>query len=104
MRFNLKDKEVIELGNTLANLLSNLDLRVGMSLSSVNDNLKKLTHNLKNSDIRFGNLENFFPYESCISSTNVACHGIPDSKKIQNESLIKVDIVLAKFDAYVDSC
>ena len=38
-----------------------------------------------------------FPRSSCISVNNIACHGIPDDRRIQNGDILSIDITVSSF-------
>lgn len=42
-----------------------------------------------------------FPKSICTSVNNVACHGIPDSRPLQDGDILNVDITVSSFISYV---
>ncbi|XP_028283031.1 methionine aminopeptidase 1D, mitochondrial isoform X2 [Parambassis ranga] len=94
----LKDKEQIEglaRACQLARhvlLLAGRSLKVGMTTDEIDFIVHQETikHNAYPSPLRYGG----FPKSVCTSVNNVVCHGIPDSRKLEDGDIINVDVTV----------
>ncbi|CAL1579866.1 unnamed protein product [Knipowitschia caucasica] len=78
-------------------LLAGQGLQVGMTTDEIDYIVHQETikHNAYPSPLRYGG----FPKSVCTSVNNVVCHGIPDSRKLQNGDIINIDVTVY-FDGY----
>ncbi|CAL8281413.1 unnamed protein product [Lota lota] len=99
----LKDEEQIE-GLTKACqlarqvlLLAGRCIKVGMTTDEIDFIVHQETikHNAYPSPLRYGG----FPKSVCTSVNNVICHGIPDSRQLQDGDIINVDVTVY-FEGY----
>ncbi|KAJ3595301.1 hypothetical protein NHX12_004605 [Muraenolepis orangiensis] len=99
----LKDQEQIE-GMTKACqlarkvlLLAGRCLKVGMTTDEIDYivHQEAIKHNAYPSPLRYGG----FPKSVCTSVNNVMCHGIPDSRQLQDGDIINVDVTVY-FEGY----
>lgn len=69
-----------------------LNLQVGVST----DELDKYLHDLiiKNSAYPSPLLYQGFPKSICTSVNHIACHGIPDDRKLQSGDIVTVDVTV----------
>lgn len=60
------------------------------------DEIDKLIHELCIANNAYPSPLNYrgFPKSVCTSVNNVACHGIPDDRKLENGDIINVDITV----------
>ncbi|XP_037643473.1 methionine aminopeptidase 1D, mitochondrial isoform X2 [Sebastes umbrosus] len=73
-------------------LLAGRSLRVGMTTDEIDFIVHQETikHNAYPSPLRYGG----FPKSVCTSVNNVVCHGIPDSRQLQDGDIINVDVTV----------
>ncbi|XP_028988796.1 methionine aminopeptidase 1D, mitochondrial [Betta splendens] len=94
----IKDQEQVE-GLTRACqlarhvlLLAGRSLKVGMTTDEIDFIVHQETirHNAYPSPLQYGG----FPKSVCTSVNNVVCHGIPDSRQLQNGDIINIDVTV----------
>ncbi|XP_068605137.1 methionine aminopeptidase 1D, mitochondrial [Brachionichthys hirsutus] len=73
-------------------LLAGRSLKVGMTTDEIDFIVHQETiqHNAYPSPLRYGG----FPKSVCTSVNNVVCHGIPDSRKLQDGDIINIDVTV----------
>ncbi|TMS10086.1 Integrin alpha-6 [Larimichthys crocea] len=73
-------------------LLAGRSLKVGMTTDEIDFIVHQETikHNAYPSPLRYGG----FPKSVCTSVNNVVCHGIPDSRQLQDGDIINVDVTV----------
>lgn len=73
-------------------LLAGRSLRVGMTTDEIDFIVHQETimHNAYPSPLRYGG----FPKSVCTSVNNVICHGIPDSRPLQDGDIINIDVTV----------
>lgn len=73
-------------------LLAGRSLKVGMTTDEIDFIVHQETikHNAYPSPLRYGG----FPKSVCTSVNNVVCHGIPDSRRLQDGDIINVDVTV----------
>ncbi|KAK1878984.1 Methionine aminopeptidase 1D mitochondrial [Dissostichus eleginoides] len=73
-------------------LLAGRSLRVGMTTDDIDFIVHQETikHNAYPSPLRYGG----FPKSVCTSVNNVICHGIPDSRQLEDGDIINVDVTV----------
>lgn len=73
-------------------LLAGRSLRVGMTTDEIDFIVHRETieHNAYPSPLRYGG----FPKSVCTSVNNVVCHGIPDSRPLQDGDIINIDVTV----------
>ncbi|XP_059915520.1 methionine aminopeptidase 1D, mitochondrial [Gadus macrocephalus] len=78
-------------------LLAGSCLKVGMTTDEIDFIVHQETikHNAYPSPLRYGG----FPKSVCTSVNNVICHGIPDSRQLQDGDIINVDVTVY-FEGY----
>ncbi|XP_041847513.1 methionine aminopeptidase 1D, mitochondrial isoform X2 [Melanotaenia boesemani] len=73
-------------------LLAGRSLKVGMTTDEIDFIVHQETirHNAYPSPLRYGG----FPKSVCTSVNNVVCHGIPDSRKLEDGDIINIDVTV----------
>ncbi|TNN77017.1 Methionine aminopeptidase 1D, mitochondrial [Liparis tanakae] len=73
-------------------LLAGRSLRVGMTTDDIDliVHQETIKHNAYPSPLRYGG----FPKSVCTSVNNVVCHGIPDSRPLEDGDIINVDVTV----------
>ncbi|KAI3375068.1 hypothetical protein L3Q82_021582, partial [Scortum barcoo] len=73
-------------------LLAGRCLRIGMTTDEIDFIVHQETikHNAYPSPLRYGG----FPKSVCTSVNNVVCHGIPDSRQLQDGDIINIDVTV----------
>ncbi|XP_070830256.1 methionine aminopeptidase 1D, mitochondrial isoform X1 [Chaetodon trifascialis] len=73
-------------------LLAGCNLKVGMTTDEIDFIVHQETikHNAYPSPLRYGG----FPKSVCTSVNNVVCHGIPDSRQLQDGDIINIDVTV----------
>ncbi|XP_078537691.1 methionine aminopeptidase 1D, mitochondrial [Lissotriton helveticus] len=73
-------------------LLAGKSLKVGMTTEEVDSIIHQeiIARNAYPSPLGYGG----FPRSSCTSVNNVACHGIPDSRPLQDGDIINIDVTV----------
>ncbi|XP_028836892.1 methionine aminopeptidase 1D, mitochondrial [Denticeps clupeoides] len=73
-------------------LLAGRSLRVGMTTDEIDFivHQESVRHNAYPSPLHYGG----FPKSVCTSVNNVLCHGIPDSRPLQNGDIINIDVTV----------
>ncbi|XP_019734622.1 methionine aminopeptidase 1D, mitochondrial isoform X1 [Hippocampus comes] len=73
-------------------LLAGESLKVGMTTDEVDFLVHQETiqHNAYPSPLRYGG----FPKSVCTSVNNVVCHGIPDSRRLEDGDIINIDVTV----------
>ncbi|KAM4551286.1 methionine aminopeptidase 1D, mitochondrial [Odontesthes bonariensis] len=73
-------------------LLAGQSVKVGMTTDEIDFIVHQETikHNAYPSPLRYGG----FPKSVCTSVNNVVCHGIPDSRKLEDGDIINIDVTV----------
>uniref|UniRef100_A0A1A7XQ13 Methionine aminopeptidase n=1 Tax=Iconisemion striatum TaxID=60296 RepID=A0A1A7XQ13_9TELE len=73
-------------------LLAGRSVKVGMTTDEIDFIVHQETikHNAYPSPLRYGG----FPKSVCTSVNNVVCHGIPDSRKLEDGDIINIDVTV----------
>uniref|UniRef100_H3D0J3 Methionine aminopeptidase n=1 Tax=Tetraodon nigroviridis TaxID=99883 RepID=H3D0J3_TETNG len=73
-------------------LLAGRSLKVGMTTEEIDCLVHQeiIDHNAYPSPLRYGG----FPKSVCTSVNNVVCHGIPDSRPLQNGDIVNIDVTV----------
>ncbi|XP_061653923.1 methionine aminopeptidase 1D, mitochondrial isoform X3 [Phyllopteryx taeniolatus] len=73
-------------------LLAGQSLKVGMTTDEIDFivHQESIHHNAYPSPLRYGG----FPKSVCTSVNNVVCHGIPDSRPLQEGDIINIDVTV----------
>ncbi|XP_062336957.1 methionine aminopeptidase 1D, mitochondrial [Osmerus eperlanus] len=73
-------------------LLAGRSLKVGMTTDEIDFivHQEAIRHNAYPSPLRYGG----FPKSVCTSVNNVVCHGIPDSRQLEDGDIINIDVTV----------
>ncbi|XP_044265998.1 methionine aminopeptidase 1D, mitochondrial [Tribolium madens] len=103
----IKNLEQIQKMRNSCKLAANILKKVGsyVKVGVTTDDVDNFTHDLIVSSGAYPSPLNYknFPKSVCTSVNNVACHGIPDDRKLEDGDIINVDITVL-YNGYHGDC
>ncbi|KAG7210362.1 hypothetical protein KM043_011897 [Ampulex compressa] len=106
-RPEIKDKNQIECMRNSCNLAKNIlsHIKHFVKPGITTDALDEIVHEMIISNGAYPSPLNYrgFPKSSCTSINNVACHGIPDSRPLQQGDILNIDVTVY-LDGYHGDC